>query len=106
MEVVLRGLLLGPKALRLIMLPLSLVGFVFVLRWVVDSPGMPWIKPFPEAPSHFYISLGFFSSLTEIIIRPDVFIHILMKLLYRLGRLSKKIVRPSSLDKVPLSWTL
>jgi hypothetical protein len=71
--------------LWLILSPLGLVCFVFILAWVVDASDMPWVKPSLEAHNHLYIPLGFFPSLAEVIICSNVFIHLLKKLLLGLG---------------------
>jgi hypothetical protein len=41
---------------------------------------MPRVDSSSEAPSHFIKPIGFFPSLAEIIISPDVLIHLLKKL--------------------------
>jgi hypothetical protein len=45
-----------------------------------------------EAPSHLRKPVGFFLSLAEIIISPDVFIHLLKKLLQGLWGFPSKIL--------------
>jgi hypothetical protein len=57
---------------------------------------MPRVDSSSEAPSHFRKPIGFFPSLAEIIISPDVLIHLLKKLLQGLrGFLGKVLSRRS-----------
>jgi hypothetical protein len=53
---------------------------------------MPGVDSFSEAPGHLRKHVGFFPSLAEIIISPDVFIHLLKKLLQGLWGLPCKIL--------------
>jgi hypothetical protein len=54
---------------------------------------MPRVESSSEAPGYVRVSVSFFSSLPEIIISSDVFIHFLEKLLQGLWRLPCKILR-------------
>jgi hypothetical protein len=57
---------------------------------------MPRVDSSSECPSHFRKSIGFFPSLAEIIISPDVLIYLLKKLLQGLrGFLGKVLSRRS-----------
>jgi hypothetical protein len=47
----------------------------------MDRSDMPSVDSSSEAPGHLRKPVGFFPSLAEIIISPDVFIHLLKKLL-------------------------
>jgi hypothetical protein len=60
---------------------------------------MPGVDSSSEAPSHFRKPVGFFPSLAKIIISPDVFIHILKKLLQGLWGFSDKILSHRSWSK-------
>jgi hypothetical protein len=53
---------------------------------------MPRVDSSFEAPSHFRKPVGFFPSLAEIIISPDVFIHLLKELLQGLRGFPGKIL--------------
>jgi hypothetical protein len=46
---------------------------------------MPRVDSFFEAPGYFGKPVSFFPPLAEIIIIPDVFIHLMKKLLHGLG---------------------
>jgi hypothetical protein len=52
-----------------------------------------------EAPGHLRKSIGFFPSLAEIIISPDMFIHLLKKLLQGLWGFPSKILSHRSWSK-------
>jgi hypothetical protein len=54
---------------------------------------MPGVEPSSEAPGHLRISIGFLSSLAEIVVSSDVLIHFLEKLLQGLWWLPCKILR-------------
>jgi hypothetical protein len=60
---------------------------------------MPGVDSSSEAPGHFRKPLCFVPSLVEIIISPDVFIHLLNKLLQGLWGVSGKIVSRRSWPK-------
>jgi hypothetical protein len=60
---------------------------------------MPRVDSSSEAPSHFRKPVGFFPSLAEIIIRPDVFIHLLKELLQGLRGFPGKILSHRSWPK-------
>jgi hypothetical protein len=60
---------------------------------------MPRVDSSSEAPSHFRKLVGFFPSLAEIIISPDVFIHLLKKLLQGLRGFPGKVLSRRSWPK-------
>jgi hypothetical protein len=60
---------------------------------------MPGVDSSSKAPGHLRKPLGFFPSLAEIIISPDVFIHLLKKLLQGLWGLPCKILSRRSWPK-------
>jgi hypothetical protein len=60
---------------------------------------MPRVDSSSEAPSHFRKPVGFFPSLAEIIISPDVFIHLLKELLQGLRGFPSKILSRRSWPK-------
>ena len=60
---------------------------------------MPGVDSSSEALGHFRKPVGFFPSLAEIIISPDVFIHLLKKLLQGLWGLPSKILSRRSWPK-------
>jgi hypothetical protein len=53
---------------------------------------MPRVEPSSEAPSHLGVSVGLFSSLSKVVVNPDIFVHLLQKLLQSLRRFSSKIL--------------
>jgi hypothetical protein len=59
------------------MAALSIVGPFVVSIGIMDCPDMPGMKSSSEAPGHFRKHVCFFPSLAEIIISPDVLIHLL-----------------------------
>jgi hypothetical protein len=63
------------------MTALSIVGPFVVGIGTVDCPNIPGVKSSSKAPSHFRIPICFLPSLAEIIISPDVLIHLLKKFL-------------------------
>jgi hypothetical protein len=60
---------------------------------------MPGVDSSSEAPVHFRKPVGFFPSLAEIIISPDVFMHLLKKLLQGLWGFPGKILSRRSWPK-------
>jgi hypothetical protein len=60
---------------------------------------MPRVDSSSGAPSHLRKLVGFFLSLAEIIISPDVFIHLLKELLQGLRRFPGKILSRRSWPK-------
>jgi hypothetical protein len=50
------------------------------------------VEPSSEAPSHLEVSVGLFSSLLKVVVGPDIFVHLLQKLLESLRRFSSKIL--------------
>jgi hypothetical protein len=57
---------------------------------------MPRVEPSPEAPSHLRIPVGLLPSLPEVIISPDVLIHLLEELFQILWWLPSKILHCQS----------
>jgi hypothetical protein len=53
---------------------------------------MPGVKSSSEAPGHLRKSVGLLPSLAEIVVSPDVLIHLLKKFLQSLWRLPGKIL--------------
>jgi hypothetical protein len=43
----------------------------------MDRPDMPRVESSSEAPGHLGVSVGFFPSLSKVIVGPDVFVHLL-----------------------------
>jgi hypothetical protein len=76
------------------------IATVLTLTWIVYCSDMPWVEPSSEALGHLRISVSFLPSLPKIIVGPDVFIHLLEKLLYSLRAFWQNIV-PLGLDEVP-----
>jgi hypothetical protein len=60
---------------------------------------MPGVDSSSEAPGHLRKSIGFFPSLAEIIVSPDIFIHLLKKLLQCLWGFPGKILSRRSWPK-------
>ena len=60
---------------------------------------MPRVDPSSEAPSHLKKSVSFFPSLSEVIVSPDVLIHLLKQLLQSLGRFSSEVLSRGSWPK-------
>jgi hypothetical protein len=58
----------------------------------MDRPDMPRVESSSEAPSHFRVSVGLFSSLSKVVVRPNIFVHLLQKLLQSLWRFPGKIL--------------
>jgi hypothetical protein len=50
----------------------------------MDHPDMPRVESSSEAPGHLGVSIGLFSSLSKVIVSPDIFAHLLQKLLQSL----------------------
>jgi hypothetical protein len=57
--------------------------------WIVLTC-LGW-EPSPEAPSHLEVSVGLFYSLSQVIIGPDVLVHLLEELFQSFWWLSGKI---------------
>jgi hypothetical protein len=80
------------QRLRTVMAMLNIAGpFIIGIR-VMNLPNMSGMKSPSEAPGHFRKPVGFLPSLAKFIIGPDVFIHLLKKLLQSLWRLPSKIL--------------
>jgi hypothetical protein len=60
---------------------------------------MPRVDSSSEAPSHLRKSVSFFPSLSEVIVSPDVLIHLLKQLLPSLGRFPGEILSRGSWPK-------
>jgi hypothetical protein len=58
----------------------------------MDRPDMPRVESSSEAPSHLGVSVGFFPSLSKVIVGSDVLVHFLEKLLQGLWWLPCKIL--------------
>jgi hypothetical protein len=54
---------------------------------------MPRVETSSEAPGHLRVSIGFFPSLSIVIVGPDVLVHLLQKLLQSLWGLLGEILR-------------
>ena len=65
----------------------------------MNRSDVPGVDSSSEAPGHLRKLVGFFPSLVEIIISPDVFIHCLKKLLQGLWGFSGKILSCRSWPK-------
>jgi hypothetical protein len=72
--------------------PLKLASSGITLAGVVDLSDMPRVDSSSEAPSHLRKPISFFPSLAEIIISPDVLIHLLNKLLQGLRGFPGKVL--------------
>jgi hypothetical protein len=71
---------------------LSIVSPFVVGIGIVDYRDMPRVESSSEAPSHFKIPICFLPSLAEIIISPNVFIHLLKEFLQGLWWFPCKIL--------------
>ena len=58
-----------------------MVGHVIICIGIVDCSDVPRVESSSEAPNHLRIPICFLPSLAEIIIGPDVLIHLLKELL-------------------------
>jgi hypothetical protein len=47
----------------------------------MNFPDMPRVEPSSEDPSRLGVFVGLFSSLPKVIVSPDIFVHLLQKLL-------------------------
>ena len=56
---------------------LSMTSPVFNWAGIMDHPDMPWVESSSEAPGHLRVSVGFFNSLLEIVVGPDVLVHLM-----------------------------
>jgi hypothetical protein len=63
------------------LLRLGMIPPIAACTGVMDRPDMPRVKSSSEAPGHLRVSVGFFPSLTKVIVGSDVLIHFLEKLL-------------------------
>jgi hypothetical protein len=60
---------------------------------------MPWVDSSSEAPGHFRESVSFLPSLAEVVVSPDVLIHLLKQLLQSLWGLPSKVLSRRSWPK-------
>jgi hypothetical protein len=65
--------------------PLVVIAPVLTLTGIVYCSDMPRVEPSSEAPGHLRISVSFLPSLPQIVVGPDVLIHLLDKLLQCFG---------------------
>jgi hypothetical protein len=74
------------------MATLSIVGPFIAGIGIINRPDMPGMKSSSEAPGHFRKPVCFLPSLAEIIISPDVLIHLLKEFFQGLRWLPCKIL--------------
>jgi hypothetical protein len=74
------------------LLPLRLTSSVITWVGIMDRSDVPGVNSSYEAPSHLRKPVCFFPSLAEINISPDVFIHLLKKILQGLWGFPGKIL--------------
>jgi hypothetical protein len=96
LELVAKRALLLSQSLRRILRSLLLTSSVIILDGVVNGPDMPRVDSSSEAPGHFSEPICFLPSLVEVIVGPDVLIHLLKQLLQSLWRLSSEILSSRS----------
>jgi hypothetical protein len=60
---------------------------------------MPWVDSSSEASGHFRESVSFLPSLAEVVVSPDILIHLLKQLLQSLWRLPSEILGSRSWAK-------
>jgi hypothetical protein len=84
------------RSLRRILRSQLLTSSVIILDGVVNEPDMPRVDSSSEAPGHFREPICFLPSLAEVIVGPDVLIHLLKQLLQSLWRLSSEILSSRS----------
>jgi hypothetical protein len=60
---------------------------------------MPRVDSSSEAPSHLRVSVSFLPSLAEVVVNPNVFIHLLKQLLRSLWGLPGKVLSRGSWPK-------
>jgi hypothetical protein len=78
---------------------LRLAPFVVVLTRAVDRPDMPRVDSSSEAPGHLRESVSFLPSLAEVVISPNVLVHLLKQLLQSQWGLSGEILSSRSWPK-------
>src|SRR5688572_28085252 len=81
------------------LLPLRLTSSVITWVGITDRSDVPGVNSFSEAPGHLRKPVCFLPSLAEIVISPDVFIHLLKKLLQGLWGFLGKILSHRSWQK-------
>jgi hypothetical protein len=62
----------------------------------MDFPDVPRVESSSEASGHLRVSIGFFPSLSKVIVSLDVLVHLLQKLLQSLWWLPSVILRCGS----------
>jgi hypothetical protein len=87
------------------LLPLRLTSSVITWVGIMNRSDMPGVNSSSEAPGHLRKHVCFFPSLAKIIISPNVFIHLMKKLLYGLWGFPGKILSRRSWPK-PLDHVL
>jgi hypothetical protein len=75
-----------------VLLPLRLTSSIITWARIMDRSDVPGVNSSSETPGHFRKPICFFPSLAEIIISPDVLIHLLKKLLQGLWGFPNKIL--------------
>jgi hypothetical protein len=65
----------------------------------VDRPDIPRVNLSSEAPGHLRESVSFLPSLVEVVVSPDLLIHLLKQLLQSLWGLSSEILSSRSWSK-------
>jgi hypothetical protein len=78
---------------------MRLASFVVVLTRALNRPDMPRVDPSSEAPGHLRESVSFLPSLAEVVISPDVLIHLLKQLLQSLWGLPGEVLSRRSWPK-------
>jgi hypothetical protein len=71
---------------------LSIIGMFIVGIGVMDGSDMPGMKSSSKAPGHIKEPVCFLPSMVNIIIGPDILVHLLKKLLQGLRGLPSKIL--------------
>jgi hypothetical protein len=87
------------RSLRRILRSLLLTSSVITLDGVVNGPDVPRMDSSYEVPGHFREPICFLPSLAEVIVSPDVLIHLLKQLLQSLWGLSSEILSSRSWTK-------
>jgi hypothetical protein len=79
--------------------PLKLACFVVTLTGAMDRSDMSRMDSSSEASVHLRESVSFLPSLAEVVISPDIFIHLLKQLLQSLWRLPGEVLSHRSWPK-------
>jgi hypothetical protein len=87
---------------------LSSLNNTFSLCHLPASCNKAWVEPSSEAPGHLRIFVSLLPSLPEIVIDPDVLIHLLEKLFQGLGGFQAKycVVGPGRSPLIMASMTI